>query len=120
MVTMPERRVLRSWRERVATPLKGPTAEIPEETLRQNAKRGQNPVPSLVGIGEEATAKTSVGHAKTPSFSPGEPFFEQLGPTTWRETAWARARCVWWMECFSLVAEGDLIACPEHRERMAD
>jgi hypothetical protein len=126
---MAEQRVLRTWRERIATPLKAPGDDVSEEVVRQNAKRGQNPVSPLVGIGETCTAKTpdisaktSVEHAEIPSsvgnlsgFQPGLPYFEQIGPTTWVETAWARARCVF---CPRPLADGDLICCADHRQQM--
>ncbi len=28
-------------------------------------------------------------------FAPGPPYFEPIGPNAWRETTWARARCVY-------------------------
>ncbi len=47
-----------------------------------------------------------------PAFRPGPPFFEQIGPNTWIETAWARERCI---HCTRLLAPGDDLYCPDHR-----
>jgi len=47
-----------------------------------------------------------------PTFEPGLPYFEQLGPNTWIETAWARERCI---RCPRLLEPGDDLYCPDHR-----
>ncbi len=49
------------------------------------------------------------------TFEPGMPHFSTVGPTTWRETVWSKQRCVF---CPESLAEGDKIACEEHRKRM--
>lgn len=55
----------------------------------------------------------SVGNLS--GFTPGPPYFEQLGPTTWVETDWSRVRCVF---CQGLLANNDRICCDEHRRQM--
>jgi hypothetical protein len=47
------------------------------------------------------------------AFSPALPHFVQTSPTTWIETPYAAAMCVF---CPNDLAEGDKICCPKHRE----
>lgn len=39
----------------------------------------------------------------------------RTGPNTWQEAEWARELCVF---CPKLLAEGDVIACAEHRAEL--
>ena len=46
-------------------------------------------------------------------FVPGPPYFEQIGPNTWIETTWARARCVYGD---AGLAPGDPLRCRMHAD----
>ena len=106
-----------------------------ERARTGTAKTDETPATAPVGVWERAAppaAKTdetpNVGRvvherARTPTartaeivvapiFVPGPPYFEQIGPSAWIETAWARARCVL---CPAMLAAGDRIYCADHR-----
>lgn len=48
-------------------------------------------------------------------FTPGLPHFVKTGLDQWIETPYATAHCVF---CTEFLAEGDKIACVEHRRQM--
>ena len=49
-------------------------------------------------------------------FEPGPPYFERIGPNTWRETAWSAARCIYGD---AKLAPGDRLHCPAHAAEYA-
>lgn len=104
-----EKRELRSWRERLATPLKGPGRENQEETASTNPTNQQTPVSLRVGLLE--------GGQNIPKQTPALPRqrLVRTGSTTWVEAEWARRLCV---NCDEPTAPGDLIACAEHRRQL--
>ena len=51
-----------------------------------------------------------------PRFEPGPPYFAQLGPNTWRETAWSAAGCIYGD---ATLAPGDRLHCPVHAAEYA-
>lgn len=141
----PVRRSETRWRSRVGqAPLKAPgdipgdkTGELTEETKKPPSTRKEVPIsgdrrnselthPSYeetpldvgncVGISEHRPDSMPAWESDGRGFTPGEPYFEQIGPDTWAETAWSRARCVFGGH--APVAEGDQIACAEHRRQM--
>lgn len=122
-----EKRVLRSWRERLATPLKDPGEISGENTASTNPQTKQTPDSLRVSKWTE----TSTNYPQTPleqaapplnvgnlsGFQPGLPYFEQIGPDTWVETDWSRGRCVF-NGGHAPLAPGDRICCTEHRRQM--
>lgn len=100
-----ERRELRSWRERVATPLKRVEEEKPAERSPDKLTNRTNPDLLRVGLSE-----TAVG--QTPEI-PDKPRLVRTGPNTWEEAAWSRNLCV-----FCEAPAVDIIACAEHRTKL--
>ncbi len=138
---MSEKRELRSWRERLATPLKGSGDEIPDKDRQTNHTNPQTPHSlrvGLLGTAPNIPKQTSdpcviagcsepiaegdivycVGHRRraddgTLWAAPApRPRLVQTGPTTWVEADWCKGLCV---NCEQRLAPGDVIACSEHR-----
>lgn len=103
---------LRTWRERVATPLRGSGEEKPAEMPPDKLTNRTNPELLRVGLSETGLGQTSESSDKPRT--DGQRLI-RIGPTTWREAEWARALCVF---CPEPVAPGDVIACAEHRGRL--
>lgn len=108
-----ERRELRSWRERLATPLKGPAETVSVRSAPTEPTKRQNPDSLRVGSVAVALDRTPVLGDTTPVL--GRPRLVRIGPSTWQEAEWARGLCVY---CPAPVAPGDLIACREHRQKI--
>ncbi len=85
-----------------------------ERTRRVTAKTDETQPAAPVGVCTRAAPPTAKTDETTiaPAFAPGPPYFEQIGPNAWRETAWALARCVL---CPDMLAAGDRIYCADHR-----
>lgn len=99
-----EKRELRSWRERIATPLRRGGEEIQTETLSTNPTNPQTPDSLRVSKWTEE----STNHPQT---LPRQRLV-RTGENTWKEAEWARGLCCF---CECPVAEGDVIACKDHR-----
>lgn len=99
---------LKSWRERLATPLKAPEQESGEKESLQTTTNPQTSDFLRVGllVGE------STNLPQTPE---SRPRLVRTGLNTWVEVAWARELCVL---CEEPLAPGDVIACQEHRRQM--
>lgn len=101
------KRELRSWRERIATPLKGSGEEIQTSEASTNQTNPQTPESLRVG-------KWTGSSTNRPQTSE-EPWLVVVGPNQWVLTPYALARCCF---CPELLAEGDTTACVEHRRRL--
>jgi hypothetical protein len=117
-----ERRQLRTWRERLATPLKAPGEVSPEKPASTNSTNPQTPDSLRVGTWTQESTnhpQTPVEHGATPlnvgnlsGFQPGPPHFKQIGPNQWIETPYALARCVY---DDGPLADGDRLFCERHQ-----
>lgn len=117
-----EKRQLRTWRERLATPLKALGEVSQEITASTNPQTTQTPDSLRVGTwtqDQTNSKQTPVEHGVTPlnvgnlsGFQPGPPHFEQIGPNRWIETPYGAARCVY---DDGPLAEGDRLFCEQHQ-----
>lgn len=112
---------LKSWRERLATPLKTSDQTPGEGDRPQTQKTTQTSNSLRVGL----RTPDSANRTQTPidndpllhvrSDVRNGPRLVRTGPNTWIEAEWARGLCVM---CPEPLKEGDVIACVEHRRQM--
>lgn len=98
---------LRTWRQRLATPLKRVEEEKPPETSPDNRTNRTNPDLLRVSLSETVFGQTSE--------KPDKPRLVRIGPNTWKEADWCRGLCV---NCEEPLAPGDVIACTWHRAQI--
>lgn len=111
---------LKSWRERLATPLKAPEQAVEEVDRPQTPQTTQTPDSLRVSLRTEKSAnRPQTPIATTPlnvsSDVSSRPRLVRTGPNTWIEAKWARGLCVY---CPEPLAAGDVIACAAHRRQM--
>ncbi len=111
---------LKSWRERLATPLKA-REQAPEQAESPQTKQTKQ-TPDFLRVG--LLAGESTNHQQTPvtddvlnvrSDVRTAARLVRTGPNTWAEADWARGLCVM---CPEPLMAGDVIACAEHRRQM--
>lgn len=101
---------MKTWRERIATPLKRVEDEKSDEKPSDKLTNRTNPDLLRVGLSDRAVGQTSVRPDKPPDLP--RPRLVRIGPTTWREAEWCRSLCVM---CPNPLATGDVVACVAHR-----
>lgn len=104
---------LRTWRQRIATPLKRVEEEKSPETSPDKLTNRTNPEVLRVGLSETDIGQTSEMSDKPTDLEPQR--LVRIGSNTWKEAEWARGLCVF---CPNELAPGDVISCAEHRARM--
>lgn len=100
---------LKTWRQRIATPIKRVGEEKPAEIPSDNRTNRTNPDFLRVSLSEDVIGQTSVLPDKPPDRGPR---LLSLGGGRWAEADWARDLCVY---CPNPLAPGDVVACVEHQ-----
>lgn len=105
---------LKSWRELLETPLKEDEESSGDvNPLRKCEIPKSGGFPSSGISHEKAMRKPCESPEKLPEIPPQR--LVRTGESTWVEAEWARGLCVF---CERPVAEGDVIACAEHRTKL--
>ena len=104
------RSTLRSWRERIGTPIKETQEDSQGKVQSANAQTPQTHDSLRVGLRTEASANPPVQYANPPEIE--RPRLVRVGPTTWREADWCKDLCVM---CDNHLDNNDKICCVNHR-----